>query len=133
MSAREILVAGLRAALEAHGPLREAVTGVFDAPPVRAARPYALIEEPLLADWGAKGVEGREGRAAVLLFDLGERPARLRALAGEAEAAIAAMPAALDDGWRIASLTLLRSRVSREGDARWIAASEWRVRMLREG
>lgn len=133
MSARERLQAGLRAALEAHAPLAGGVTGVFDAPPVRAVRPYALVDEPLLADWGTKDIAGREGRIAVLLRDAGERPARLRALLGEAEAAIEAMPRALGEGWFVTSLALVRSRVVREGDGRWMAASEWRVRMLREG
>lgn len=132
MSVQAILQAALKAALEEHAPLA-GLTGVFDAPPVRAARPYALIDEALLADWGTKDIAGREGRIGVRLFDSGERPVRLRTLAGAAEDAVAAMPAALGDGWRIASLTLLRSRIAREGDGRWVATGEWRVRMLRTG
>ncbi len=114
--------------------LREAglgVTAVFDAPPVRAARPYALIEETVLADWGTKDMAGREGRIAVSLFDSGERPVRLRGLAGAAEAAIEAMPRTLGEGWAVASLVLLRSRILREGEGRWAATSEFRVRVLR--
>lgn len=132
MSVQAILQAALKVALEGHAPLA-GLTGVFDAPPVRAARPYALIDEALLADWGTKDIAGREGRIAVRLFDSGERPVRLRMLAGAAEDAVAAMPAALGEGWRIASLTLLRSRIAREGDGRWVATGEWRVRMLRTG
>jgi hypothetical protein len=107
------------------------VTQVFDAPPVRAARPYALVEDAWLTDWGTKDMAGREGRFAIALFDAGERPVRLRALAGAAEAAIEAMPRGLGQGWAIASLVLLRSRISREGDGRWQSVSEFRVRMLR--
>jgi hypothetical protein len=107
------------------------VTQVFDAPPVRAARPYALVEEAWLTDWGTKDMAGREGRFAVTLFDVGERPARLRELAGAVETAIAAMPRAIGNGWEIASLVLLRSRINREGDGRWQSVSEFRVRMLR--
>lgn len=107
------------------------VTRVFDAPPVRAARPYALVEEAWLSDWGTKDMAGREGRFAVALFDAGERPVRLRALAGEVESAIEAMPRGIGQGWAIASLVLLRSRISREGDGRWQSVSEFRVRMLR--
>lgn len=131
MSVQALLQAALKAALEAHAPLRDAVTGVFDAPPVRGARPYALIEDAWLADWGTKDMAGREGRFAVTLHDLGESPARLRTLLGEVEAAIEAMPAGLGEGWRVASLAFVRGRVAREGDARWRGASEWRVRMLR--
>ncbi|MEP9359321.1 DUF3168 domain-containing protein [Sphingomonas sp. KR3-1] len=126
MSVQEVLQAAL---VEALAGL--AVTAVFDAPPVRAARPYALVEEAWLADWGTKDMAGREGRFAVTLFDAGERPARLRALCGEVEAAIEAMPRAIGEGWAIASLVLLRSRIAREGEGRWTATSEFRVRMLR--
>lgn len=132
MSARELLQAGLRSALRGHAPFSGGVTAVFDAPPLRAALPYALVDEPLLADWGTKDMAGREGRIAVLLRDTGERPIRLRTLIGEAEVAIEAMPRALGGGWFVTSLALVRSRVVREGDGRWMAASEWRVRMLRE-
>lgn len=126
MSVQEMLQAAL---VEALAGL--AVTRVFDAPPVRAARPYALVEEAWLADWGTKDMAGREGRFAVTLFDAGERPARLRALAGEVEGRIEAMPRGIGQGWTIASLVLLRARISREGDARWQSVSEFRVRMLR--
>lgn len=131
MSAGERLQAAVVAALGAHPALAGGVTRVFDAPPLRAVRPYALVEEPLLADWGTKDMAGREGRIAVLLFDTGERPVRLRLLASEAEAAVPAMPRALGDGWTVASLAFLRSRIARDGEGRWVASSEWRVRMLR--
>lgn len=126
MSVQEVLQAAL---VEALAGLE--VTRVFDAPPVRAARPYALVEEAWLADWGTKDMAGREGRFAVTLFDAGERPVRLRGLAGDAEAAIEAMPRGIGQGWAIASLVLLRSRISREGDGRWQSVSEFRVRILR--
>lgn len=131
MSVQALLQAAIMAALEAHAPLAGAVTGVFDAPPVRGARPYALIGDALLADWGTKDMAGREGRFAVTLHDLGERPERVRALLGEVDTAIEAMPRTLGDGWRIASLAFVRGRIVREGEARWLGTSEWRVRMLR--
>ncbi|NYT42465.1 DUF3168 domain-containing protein [Sphingomonas sp. R-74633] len=126
MSVQAVLQAAL---VEALAGLE--VTAVFDAPPVRAARPYALVEEAWLSDWGTKDMAGREGRFAVTLFDAGERPARLRGLAGAVEAKIEAMPRAIGEGWEVASLVLLRSRISREGDGRWQSVSEFRVRMLR--
>ncbi|MET0310361.1 MAG: DUF3168 domain-containing protein [Sphingomonas sp.] len=131
MSVQELLQTAFRAALEGHVPLADAVTAIFDAPPVRGLRPYVLVEEAVLTDWGTKDMAGREARITVSLFDTGERPARLRALAGEIEVAIAAMPHALGDGWRIASLAFVRGRTLREGDERWAATSDYRVRMLR--
>jgi hypothetical protein len=118
------------------GAMMDALGGievaVFDAPPVRAARPYAVIEEASLGNWGTKDLAGREGVLAVTLYDGGERPVRLRALAGEVEAAIEAMPRDLGEGWRVVTLILARSRIVREGESRWMAMSEWRVRILRE-
>lgn len=118
------------------GAMMDALGGievaVFDAPPVRAARPYAVIEEASLGNWGTKDLAGREGVLAVTLYDGGERPVRLRALAGEVEAAIETMLRDLGEGWRVVTLVLARSRIVREGESRWMAMSEWRVRILRE-
>ena len=129
MSVQMRLQGALVTALEDHAPLG-ALTGVFDAPPVRAALPYAVVGEAMLGDWGTKDMAGREAHVAVLLHDGGERPARLRLLAGEVEIAIEAMPRDLGDGWRIVSLTFVRSRIVPDGAGRWIASSEYRVRML---
>lgn len=132
MSAQAVLQAAFVAAIEAHAPLTDALTGIFDAPPMRAARPHALVEEAVLTDWGTKDMAGREARITVALRDQGERPERLRTLASAVEEAVAAMPPALGEGWRVASLVLLRSRLVREGEGRWTALIEFRVRVLRE-
>ena len=133
MSVGELLQAALAAALREDAVLAEGLTAVFDALPVRSARPWALVEEPALTDRGTKDAAGREARIAVVLHDTGERPVRLRGLAGAVEQVVAALPAELGEGWRIASLALLRSRVLREGEGRWAALVEFRVRMLRGG
>lgn len=125
MSVQALLQAAVAAALS-----DLAVTGVFDCPPVRAAKPYAVIEEALLADWGTKDLAGREGRFAVRVLDMGERPVRLRGLAGDVEDAVAAMPRMLGEGWAVASLVFVRSRIARDGEG-WSSFSEFRVRMLR--
>ncbi|MBW4330580.1 DUF3168 domain-containing protein [Stakelama sp. CBK3Z-3] len=123
--AQAAVVAAVRAELDGD------VSAVFDAPPVRSAMPYALVEEPVLADWSTKDAPGRAGRVSVLVHDSGERPARLRALAARIETAVAAMPSALGDGWRIAALTLTRSRIVKQRDGHWTALIEHRVAMLR--
>lgn len=125
MSVLALLQAAVTAALE-----DLTVTGVFDCPPVRAARPYAVIEEAMLADWGTKDIAGREGRFAVRVLDVGERPVRLRVLAGAVEDAVAAMPRMLGEGWAVASLVFLRARIARDAGG-WTSVSEFRVRMLR--
>lgn len=132
MSAREALQAALLATLRDDARIAGELTQIFDAPPMRAVRPYALIDEAMLVDWSTKDMAGREGRVAVTLFDQGERPVRARRLSERIEATLTAMPGDLGDGWRIVTLMLIRSRLSREGNGRWTATSEFRVRMLKE-
>lgn len=127
MSARERLGDAVLAALgRVEGLL------AFDAPPVRAAVPYAVVEEPVLVDWSTKSWAGLEGRVSVAVHDEGERPARLREILGRAEAAVAAMGPDLGDGWRIAQVALARSRVARAG-GRWVGVGEFVVRVWRAG
>lgn len=131
MSAPTVLGAALVAALNAHPGVARVVTAVFDAPPVRAARPFAEVAEALLTDWSTKDMAGREGRIAIVLRDAGERPVRLRELAGEVDDAVETLPRDLPEGWRIASVVPVRSRIVREGEGLWAGFNEYRVRMLR--
>jgi hypothetical protein len=131
MSPQEAITAALRTALAAPGALSTPVNGVFDAPPQRAVRPYLLVDEAMLTDWSTKEQDGREVRTAVLVRDSGATRQRVRALAADVEAAIAALPAALGGGWRIVSRALVRTRVVDEGASGVTAVVEHRVRMLR--
>lgn len=133
MSAGEALRAAVLAALGGDSVLATELTGIFEAPPYRSALPYAQIEEPVLSDWSTKDMAGREARLTILIRDTGEVPARLRALADAAEAAVAAMPGALDNGWRVAALSLTRRRILRERDGHWVALIEHRAAMLKTG
>lgn len=125
-SADEALIAAVTAALgEVAG-----LNGVYDGPPLQAAFPYAVIDAGPESDWSHKSGEGRELRLAVTLRDEGERPARLRELTRAAEAAIGAVDGDLD-GWRLVTIAFMRSRMLREPGAAWVAAIEYRARMLR--
>lgn len=130
MNVRELLVEAVADTVS--DAIGDQVNGVFDCDPVRAARPYAWVDEPVLADWSTKDMAGREGRFAVLLYDAGERPARLRALCGAVEEALESLPTDLGEGWHLLGPVLARSRIVREGEMRWMATIEWRVAMLRE-
>lgn len=131
MSVHGLLSAALLAAVRAHPPLAGTVSRSFDAPPVRSALPHLIIEEPVLIDWSTKDLAGREARVMVSVVDGGERPLRLRALADAIEGALAAMPAAIGDGWRVVTLLPVRSRIAPAGQARWRAHCEFRLRLLR--
>ena len=109
------------------------IVSTFDAPPVRAALPYAVVEDAVLARWGGAGIDGREGRVRIVLHDAGERPVRLRALSGAVEDAVADVSGELADGWRVVALRLVRSRIVKSaGGDRWTATSEFAVKLYRE-
>lgn len=105
---------------------------VYDAPPIQAAVPYALVEADVETDWSHKSGGGREVRLAASLFDKGERPVTLRALVGEAEAALGAIGGALG-GWRLVSMQHLRTRIVREPKGGWAGVIEFRARLLAGG
>lgn len=104
--------------------------GVFDAPPIRAVTPYAVIEDPMLEQVDAAGVSGRIGVLAIAFRDDGERPLRLRGYMALTEELVTLLAADLPDGWRVAGLRLQRSRLTRAKDG-WTGRSEWAVRMFR--
>lgn len=119
----------LRAAAAAALAAVPAIGRVYDAPPLQAALPHALVTIDVESDWSHKSGAGREVRLAVSIFDEGERPLRLRSLAGAAEAAVAALGGELD-GWRLVSLQFLRTRLVRGRGGGWTAVIEHRARML---
>lgn len=125
MSAREALQGAVVATVS--GAVGVAV---FDAPPVRGALPYVLVEEPVLADWSTKDWRGCEARLAVVVRDGGERPVRVRTLLALASDAVLAMPVALA-GWRVVTLRPVRERIVRTRDE-WVGAAEFVVRLHAE-
>ena len=105
------------------------LNGVYLAPPVKATVPYAELGDLLSGDWSVKDRAGRELRLAVTVRGAGDTPERVQALAGAVGAAIAGLPRDLA-GWRVASVVLLRSRLSGGPPGRWAALVEYRVRVL---
>ena len=120
-----ILVAAVIERLEAlHMP-------VFDAPPVRGGVPYALVDEPVLAEWSGVGWEGVDGRHIVAVHDAGERPVRLRALLDGVRETLSLLPVDLGDGWRLLRFRPVKERIVKTGGDRWTAGLEYAVRMAR--
>jgi hypothetical protein len=101
---------------------------VYDGQPLQAAVPYAVVEPGHEADWGHKNGAGREVRLAVTIRDEGERPARLRRLMGEAEAALAGVSTVA--GWQLVTMRFLSSRVAKDRQSGWIGLVEFRARLL---
>ncbi|HEV2816060.1 MAG TPA: DUF3168 domain-containing protein [Allosphingosinicella sp.] len=124
MSAGQALIAAAAEALRTVPGL----SGVHEAMPVQAAPPYATLEAGLEADWGHKSGGGRELRLTVTLRDSGERPARLRALAAAAQAALAGLAAV--EGWQLVNLAFVRGLTVAEGAGKWLAVLDYRARLL---
>lgn len=108
----------------------EGLNGAYDGLPARASLPYAAIEIGPESDWSWKGGEGRELRLTATLHDGGERPDRLRALMGAAEAALLGLSGG--DGWRVVNAVLARRRTTQKRAGEWTGLVEVRVRMERE-
>ncbi|MBN2972938.1 DUF3168 domain-containing protein [Roseomonas aeriglobus] len=118
--------------LRADPVLAATLNGVVEGPAVRASTPYAEIGEAVAGDWGTKDRAGRELRLAVILRDAAETSTRIGTLVTAVEAAVPGLSRDLP-GWRVASIAFLRSRIAGDGPGRWIAAVEFRVRMLATG
>ncbi|RJF90784.1 DUF3168 domain-containing protein [Sphingomonas cavernae] len=129
MSAQGAVEAALMAALKGHAALTGATNGVLLAGTGRATPPYVRLGESIAADWGTKDARGREIRVAVTLVDQGESAVRLHRLMAMAEEAIEGM-ARDADGWRLASIAFLRSRVMRDAAREWSGMIEYRVRAI---
>lgn len=126
-SAGEALRAAAVAALEAV----DGIGRVYDAHPLTAAAPHALVEIDSQTDWGHKSGAGRELRVAATLRAEGERPLGLRIAVSEAEGALAAIGPDLG-GWRLATMRHVRTRELRRPKGGWTAVIEFRARLLAE-
>lgn len=104
------------------------LNGIYEGVPIQAACPYALVEAGPERDWSHKTGVGREVRLAVVLRDQGERPARLRRLAADAEAALGGLGAA--DGWQLVTFDFVRSMIVAQSAGRWALTLDYRARML---
>lgn len=128
MSAEQVLGDALIAALRAAQGVGGAINGVFAGPAVQATPPFAEVQPMIAIDWSTKDWRGRELKPAVVIRDAAETAVRLHRVMEAAEAAIEGLPRALP-GWRIASMTFVRSRALRERAGGWAALIEYRVRM----
>jgi Protein of unknown function (DUF3168) len=130
MSAVLALQAALTAALAAHPGINGEITGVFDGPPPRAAFPFIAVSDALSNDWSAVGISGREVRMTLTVWDDGDEPARLHALVGAVEEAVAGLPPDLP-GWRVITTIFLRSLIIRSAAGPWAGLVEHRFRLAR--
>jgi len=121
--------AAVRAAVLARLRTVPGVNGVWEGTGVSAAAPFLLLGDVVASEWGTKDAAGAELRVAVTVRDRGDTPVRAGELAVLVEAAVAGLPRDLD-GWRVASVVLLRSSVLASGKGAWAAMVDHRVRVL---
>jgi hypothetical protein len=116
----ELAVRGaMLSALRNDATLQTLVNQMSDGVPEKASAPWLMLGECTASGWGARGVEGLSLRQSLLLVLRGEDLARVTAIIGRVDAALAASEPELGD-WRITSLRFERSRILR-------SRTEWRV------
>src|SRR3546814_18688599 len=119
MSAAVIAVqAAAVAAMRAHAPLANAVSGVFDGPPPGVCFPYVTVGESPCVDWSHKSGRGREVRVVLTVGDAGARAARLHGLMREVEAAVEGRQTGLE-GCGVVGLPVRRRRGERGWGKEW--------------
>lgn len=123
MSAGNALQAALVGSLEA----MEAVSGVYDGPPARAAFPYLVVDAGTEFNWGHNSAAGREIAVAITLWD--ELPARLQQVVEQVEHSVEAVSTV--EGWQVVSLRFERKRVIRDVAGPWAVALDFRARLLK--
>ncbi|WP_017672463.1 DUF3168 domain-containing protein [Blastomonas sp. AAP53] len=104
------------------------VNGVFHRSPARIVAPYVLLDDVLATDWSTKDRPGREARLAFTIRDGSDDAVPVSAIAAALEARVLATPRT-GTGYRLVSLSPLRSRTLRNGDL-WIVTLDYRARLL---
>jgi hypothetical protein len=128
--ALEAVQGQLVARLQAHSPLMDLISGIFDGPPPRADFPYIALATGAALDWSHKGGVGRELSLALTVHDDGETAARLHRVMALVEEAL---EPGLEDpvGWQIVTFDFRRTRILRRAAGPWSGLVEYRARVLR--
>jgi hypothetical protein len=129
-SALEAVQQQLVARLNAHSPLMDLISGIFDGPPPRADFPYIAMATGASLDWSHKGGVGRELSLALTVHDDGETAARLHRVMALVEEAL---EPGLEDapGWQIVTFDFRRTRILRRATGPWSGLMEYRAKVLK--
>jgi Protein of unknown function (DUF3168) len=129
-SALEAVQASVISSLQSHQSLIEAVTGIYDGPPVRAEFPYIAMATGASLDWSHKSGKGRELSVAFTVHDDGTSAAGLHRI-------MALVEDALEDGlsdssgWQVVTFDFRRTRILRSAASPWSGLIEYRARCLK--
>lgn len=138
MSAEMAVRGAVLAALRADGDLAGRVNGVSDGDAGQASGPFVMLAECSGADWGGKGLDGREVRIAIELRDPGEGAGGIAAMLTLVDGALRGVAGLVRDGWQLVGVALIRSRIARPGpghrrEGGWRGVVDYRVRAVRAG
>lgn len=129
-SALEAVQQQLLAGLNAHVPLIDLISGIFDGPPPRVDFPFIALATGASLDWSHKGGVGRELSLALTVHDDGETAARLHRVMALVEDAL---EQGLDNppGWQVVTFNFRRTRILRSATGPWSGLVEYRARVIR--
>lgn len=111
------------------GALTQALTGLHEQAPPRSAEPSLGIGATEALDWSHKTGTGREIRITLNIMYRGQSPYQMQEIVDLVERRMEDMPAG-QDGFRLVTLTFMRSRIVGNDRSRWSAVIDYRARVL---
>ena len=124
---RQDLVAWLRT----DAILAASCNAIEEESPLAATAPWIGVAASASAEWGGKGVTGREVRVAFELVDRCDDTEATAALVAALETRIATMPAS-QPGYRVVVTNFMRSRAERRPRGMRAVLVEYRFKLLVE-
>ncbi len=122
LAVERLIVDALTAAPDLAG-----LTGIFDWVAPDATAPYLTVGADTVIDWSHKTGTGHEHRVQISVWDDAGGTARLKALAGAAEAALRTV-GGTRDGHRVASVAFVRAVFLKATNGWSQAALDFRIR-----
>lgn len=111
--------------------LATSLNAVVEEAPLRTALPWLVLTASASSNWGTKTLAGREIRVALELNFRSDDPLGGAELVAAIETRVESLP---DDqplaGFRVANLTLLRTRAEQRGEALRVVVLEYQARLL---
>lgn len=111
--------------------LADALNAVVEETPSRTALPWLALTTSASTNWGTKTLAGREIRVALELNFRSDDPLGGAALVAAIEARVESLPVDQSaNGFRIASVGMIRARAEQRGEAVRVVVLEYRARVL---
>lgn len=117
--------------LASDAALAAGLNAVVEEAPSRTALPWLALTTSASTNWGTKTLAGREIRVALELNFRSDDPLGGAALVSAIEARVESLPYdQTANGFRIASLAMLRARAEQRGESLRVVVLEYRARVM---